>query len=184
MRLTILLSVLLLCVGLTEAAFATPDTKQTTSSILPLNQQVGDEPIYVKSDSLSLQSKERVFVYTGNVEVTQGDMVLNSDAVEGKYTEKNKIQSLTAKKNVVITRGEELKARGEQALYDAVAGTVTLTENPEVEQNGSILTADKITIFLADNRSVAEGDVRVKLIKAAEDAVEGPAKQKGQKKQK
>ena len=146
-------------------ALASPTTKAENPLDIPLNQQMSDEPTYIRSDSLSLKSKDRVFVYTGNVNVTQGDMTLISDLVEGKYTEQNKIEQLVAKNNVTITRGEELKARGEQALYNAVAGTVTLTENPEVEQNGSILTADKITIYLADNRSVAEGDVRVKLMK-------------------
>ena len=149
---------------------ASPTTKAENPLDIPLNQQMSDEPTYIRSDSLSLKSKERVFMYTGNVNVTQGDMTLMSDSVEGKYTEQNKIEQLVAKNNVTITRGEELKARGEQALYNALAGTVTLTENPEVEQNGSILTADKITIYLADNRSVAEGDVRVKLIKSEEAA--------------
>lgn len=170
------------CLLIGAPVYAAPTKTNENPLDIPLDQRLSDEPTYIRSDSLSLQSKDRIFVYSGNVNVTQGDMVLLSDSVEGRYNEQNKIEKLTAKKNVIITRGEDLKARGEQALYDATAGTLTLTENPEVEQNGSILTADKIVIYLADNRSVAEGDVRVKLVKTEETPVAGSVTSPGKHK--
>ena len=125
----------------------------------------GNLPTYVKSDSLTLKSAERLFVYSGNVEVRQGDMILTSTTLEGKYSENNQIEQLLALVNVVLTKGETIRATGEKAIYDAATSTVTLTENPELQQEGSILTADVIKIFLKENRSTAEGTVRVKLVK-------------------
>jgi lipopolysaccharide assembly outer membrane protein LptD (OstA) len=61
---------------------------------------MGKEPTYIKSDSLSLRAKDRVFVYTGNVEVVQGDMTLTADTIEGTYNDQNKIDTLTAKVTV------------------------------------------------------------------------------------
>jgi lipopolysaccharide transport protein LptA len=92
-------------------------------------------------------------------------MNLTAKELVGKYTEKNEIDVLTATGDVLITKGPTMKAKGQKAVYNGIAKTVVLTENPEIEQDGSILTADKITIFMEDNRSTAEGQVRVKLVK-------------------
>jgi len=45
-----------------------------------------------------------------------------------------------------------------------------LTENPQLQQKESILRADKIKIFLNENRSQAEGDVRVTFVNTKDGA--------------
>ncbi|MCB0318048.1 MAG: hypothetical protein KDD56_04775 [Bdellovibrionales bacterium] len=133
-----------------------------------LGEDFGKQPTYVKSDTLTLKAEDHFFVYQGNVQVKQADMLLTADKMEGNYTEDNQIKDLTAVKNVVITKGINIRANSEKAFYDATNETVTLTENPELQQDGSVLTADKIIIFLEEDRSVAEGQVRVKLIENEE----------------
>lgn len=123
----------------------------------------GKLPTNVKSDTLTFNAKERRFVYKGNVEVTQGDMTLTSKVVEGTYTEQNQLQKLTARGDVIITK-QDIRATSQLATYDAVSSIVTLTENPELQQKESALRADKIKIYLNDNRSEAEGDVRVTFV--------------------
>ena len=122
-----------------------------------------NEPTYINSNSLTLKAQDRTFEYSGNVQVKHGDMTLTADVLDGRYTEKNDIDQLVARKNVVISRENSLRAKCERAVYDAKARIITLTENPELEQNGSTLMADAIKIFLDENRSVAEGQVRVKV---------------------
>ena len=102
-------------------------------------------------------------------EVKNGDMTLTSDFLDGKYNEQNQIEELIARKKVSITKGEGIKAQCERAAYNAREQTLTLTENPQLEQNGSTLSADLIRIYLQDNRSVAEGQVRVKVTNASTD---------------
>ena len=126
-------------------------------------------PTYIKSDSLALKSDERIFVYTGNVEVKQGDMILTADLLEGKYNKDNKIEQLVAKNNVLIVKGESIRANSERAVYESATETVVLTDNPELQQNGSVLTADAIKIFLKEDRSTAEGAVRVKVVNKEEE---------------
>ncbi len=123
----------------------------------------GKLPTNITSDSLSFNAKERVFAYTGNVQVTQGDMRLTSKTLEGTYSEKNELLKLVAKGDVFIAK-QDIQATGQIASYDAVAAIVTLTENPQLQQKESILRADKIKIFLNENRSQAEGDVRVTFV--------------------
>ena len=151
------------------------------SGLAGFQQSAGKLPTFVKSDHLSLKSDARTFTYSGNVEITQGDMKLTSETMDGNYDENNKIKQLIAKGNVLITKGPQIKATGQRAIYDADTDTVVLTENPELQQDGSILSADRIRVYLSENRSVAEGTVRVKLIEKDKASVDTKAVLKSQK---
>jgi lipopolysaccharide export system protein LptA len=129
----------------------------------------GKLPTNITSDALTFNAKDRVFAYQGNVQVTQGDMRLTSKTLEGTYNEKNELQKLVAKGDVLITK-QDIQATGQIASYDAVAAIVTLTDNPQLQQKESILRADKIKIFLNENRSQAEGDVRVTFVNTKDGA--------------
>lgn len=131
----------------------------------PLNLKASKEPTYIEAESLTLNQKERKFVYYGGVKVTQGEMTITTDTLEGFYSDQNEIQKLNALKNVVITKGDTLKATGEKAVYDAKTEIVTLTGNPEVTEGESQLLADIIKLYVAEDRSEAEGNVRMKLVK-------------------
>jgi lipopolysaccharide export system protein LptA len=131
----------------------------------PFDFKASKEPTYVEADSLTLNQKERKFNYQGKVKVTQGDITMTTDVLEGIYNENNEIETLNAKKNVVIVKGEKLRATGENAVYDAKTEIITLTGNPEVTEGESQLLADIIKIYVAEDRSEAEGNVRMKLVK-------------------
>lgn len=142
------------------------------SSILDpkaFDSSFGKLPTNITSDALTFNAKDRVFAYQGNVQVTQGDMRLTSKTLEGTYNEKNELQKLVAKGDVLITK-QDIQATGQIASYDAVAAIVTLTDNPQLQQKESILRADKIKIFLNENRSQAEGDVRVTFVNTKDGA--------------
>jgi lipopolysaccharide transport protein LptA len=120
-------------------------------------------PTTISADTLTLNAKSRVFTYKGNVTVTQGDLTLVSKTLEGNYTDKNQIQKLVARGNVAITK-QDIQATSQQAFYDATDATITLTDNPQLQQGESLLTADRIKVFLNENRSQAEGAVRVTMV--------------------
>lgn len=119
---------------------------------------------YITSDNLSLSAKDRVFVYTGNVDVKHKNMVLKANKVTGYYSKDNKIEKLVAEGKVDISQGETIRARSEEAIYDAIKKIIVLTKNPELEKDRSLLSADEITIFIDEERSTAKGQVRVKLL--------------------
>ena len=143
-----------------------------------------EKPVTITADALSLDQKTRDFLYEGNVVVKQGNMILTSDQLDGSYDENNEIEELIAISNVNITKGPKIKAKGERAVYDKINETMTLTENPQVDQNGSTVAADKIVIYLLEDRSVAQGEVRVQLTQSDEDAPEKGSKGKVKKKKK
>lgn len=126
------------------------------------------EPTFIKADSLVLKSEERYFIYSGNVEVKQADLTLTANTLEGHYDENNKINNMLAKNNVVILKGPSIKGTGNQAAYEASTDILTLTDNPEITQNGSTLNAELIKIYLKENRSEASGQVRVKMLSSSD----------------
>ena len=128
------------------------------------NKDFGKLPTNITSDTLTLNAKTRVFIYKGNVVVTQGDMTLTSRLIEGNYSEQNQIQKIVARGDVVITK-QQIKATSQLATYDAVSSIVTLTDNPQLQQGESVLIADRIKVYLNENRSNAEGNVRVTFVK-------------------
>lgn len=128
------------------------------------SKDFGKLPTHITSDTLTLNAKTRIFVYKGNVVVTQGDMTLTSKEVEGNYNEQNQIQKIIAKGDVVITK-QDIKATSQRATYDAIASVITLTDNPQLQQGESVLIADRVKILVNENRSLAEGNVRVTFVK-------------------
>ena len=131
-----------------------------------LDLKSGDNkgPLYIKSASLTLEAKQRMFVYKGNVEITQGDMLITADTVTGYYDEQNQMDKVIAQGNVVITRGEELRASSNRAIYLVKEATIELTEGPDLSHHGSDLTADRVMIYVDEDRSEAFGEVRVKVV--------------------
>lgn len=130
------------------------------------DSDLGNAPTYITSDKLNFNAEEKTFTYTSNVIVTQKDLKMVADQIVGKYTKDNQIESLVATGNIVITQGPDLKATSKKATYLAAKDTLTLTENPQLEQKGSILNADKIIIYIKENRSEALGTVSAKLVNA------------------
>jgi len=125
------------------------------------------EPTHIHSDTLTLRTDKRFFIYSGNVQVKHGDITMTCNLLEGSYDENNQIEEIIAKEDVVVTRGST-RATGGKAVFSNDEQTIVLTENPELEDDGSILTADRVIIFLAEDRSSAEGQVRVKLMSRSE----------------
>lgn len=122
------------------------------------------EPTFIQSKSLTIDSEKRVFTYSGDVEVKQGDLTLKSKTLEGTYNQNNQIEQLTAISDVDIVKGPDLHATSNKAVYNAKNAVITLTENPEITQKGSTLTADIVKIFTKENKSLAEGSVRMKVL--------------------
>lgn len=123
-------------------------------------------PLFIKSDNLSLDTKERIFTYKDNVQVLQENMEITTDLMIGRYSEDNNLESILCLGNVVITKEEGMRASSNRAFYNIASAKIELTDEPELIRDGNALSADKITIFVDEDRSEADGNVRVKVLKA------------------
>ena len=175
LRIRLFIAVGILAVLLPQVLFSEVTTTEDKQGSELFKMDTDNVPTYVKSDSLTVRSNDGVFEYIGNVELKHGDLTLTSQKLEGQYDDNNEIQVLTALQNVIIVKGENIRATSQKAVYEKKSETMTLTDNPELQEGNSVLSADAIKIFLDEDRSVAEGQVRVKL-------VEEESENKGKKK--
>jgi lipopolysaccharide transport protein LptA len=125
-----------------------------------------DDPVFISADSLKLEMNSRIFTYEGNVEVVSGELVLYSSRLTGSYSEQNQIEEMIATGSVTIQNGPNTFATAEQAIFNQENQTVLLSKDPSITQEGNILSADTITLFLQEDRSEASGQVRVKMKEA------------------
>lgn len=120
-------------------------------------------PTNITADYFNVLGKEHKFFYQGNVKALHNGMVLNADRVDGTYDQKNQIDKLIATGNVVVDNGKGIHATGGKGIYGAKTNTIIMTDSPEVTENGSTVAADKITVYLKENRSEATGRVRMRV---------------------
>lgn len=142
--------------------------KSNVASALGLDKKTSSEPkgpLYITSKTLNLDSKGRTFTYRGDVKAVQDDLTITSEVMVGEYDEKNQVKIITCYDNVVVTRGDTMRASSNRAVYNVPAARIDMTENPELSNNGSDLSADKVIIYVNEDRSDAEGNVRVKVTK-------------------
>jgi lipopolysaccharide export system protein LptA len=124
---------------------------------------------------MSYSSKENLIIFEGEVVAHQGEMTLHGDRVEVRVDQKTQeIRTVRATGNVRLLK-DDMVATGEAADYEALSGVVVLTGSPKVWRGKDVVAGDKITVFLADNRSVVEGQVKAVIFPP-------PKKQEGEKK--
>lgn len=140
------------------------EAKTNVASAIGADKFDSSQPLYINSNSLELDAEGHIFTYRGDVKISQGEMLITAEKVVGTYDDNNQMDEVVCEKNVVISKGDNLRAAAQKGVYRVKESVVILTEGPEVFNKGNILTADVIRVFLNEDRSEAEGNVRVKVV--------------------
>jgi len=124
-------------------------------------------PVIVDSDSLESIQKEGLSVFKGNVVARQNNSTQWADRME-VYTDSktDRIERVVSTGNVrIITRDCRMGTASRTEYYDAEQ-RVVLIGNARVWKGNDIVTGERITIYLAEDRSLVEGgkQERVKAI--------------------
>ena len=130
------------------------------------------EKIHISADHMKLNIASGNSVYTGNVRITQGDLVLTGDRVTLTHTD-NTLQKFTvigkpARYNHVTEDGQTIVAESDQMVYTASENRLVMTRNARLEQPDHLVSSQKI-IYDTLRKIVMAGDVGVR------DAVDGEA---------
>jgi len=131
-----------------------------------LERAVG-QSIVIKSDSLEIDNQKRLVTFTGNVDAHADDLIITCEKLFVQYagsmqkdsSQKNsmKMEKITAKGTVKITRPDGGLATAEEAVYFQKEGKIVLTGAPQVKQGDDFVEGSKITLFLNEDRSIVEG---------------------------
>lgn len=122
-------------------------------------------PLEVASDSLEVDQATGRAVLTGNVVVAQGDLRLSAGRVIVDYAEVDgarRIERLDASGDVLIVSGEDA-AEAQEAVYALGEGTILMTGDVVVTQDGNTLAGDSLAIDLATGAGTVTGRVRTTL---------------------
>jgi lipopolysaccharide export system protein LptA len=185
-------AVLLVCstvLSWAEEGKPTAATTQPNALFQGLSLGSGKGPVRIDSDSLELDYKTSNVIYRGHVQVTQGDITLNSDqllitydpaavrrtdkSVTAEATPKkasprgdsDKIKEIVAEGNVRIRQGTRL-AEGRRAVFDQAKQTVVLSDGAVLHDGPNQVAGERVIVYLQEERSVVESgsNSRVKAV--------------------
>jgi lipopolysaccharide export system protein LptA len=139
-------------------AVSTDSTPGPDSLLGALSFSANREPIAVSADAMEFDYRARVLAYKGSVEVTQGDMKLESKRLTVTLDEHpdNRIKEVVADGEVRLSKGTRW-ATGEHAVFDQAHNTVVLSGNAELHDGPNQVTGDRVVVYLDEKRSVVEG---------------------------
>ncbi len=122
------------------------------------NQNGRNAPVTVDADQLENIQKEGLVVFTGNVVATQNSSTQWADRMEVYLDDKgDKIVRTVSTGNVRIITKDCRSGTAKRAEYYDAEQRVVLIGNARVWRDDNVVTGERITIYLAEDRSVVEG---------------------------
>jgi lipopolysaccharide export system protein LptA len=112
----------------------------------------------VDADQLENLQKEGLVVFTGNVVASQNSSTQYADRMEVYLDDKrDRIVRTVSTGNVRIVTRDCRTGTAQRAEYYDAEQRVVLIGNARVWRDDNVVTGERITIFLAEDRSVVEG---------------------------
>jgi lipopolysaccharide export system protein LptA len=103
--------------------------------------------------------------FTENVTLKKEGMTLSSDVMTVYYNARSKdIREVDAHGNVVVRKDGRV-AHSNDAVYSRQGETIILTGDASIIENENKIGGEKITLFMADDRSIIEGKGKVMFYK-------------------
>ena len=120
------------------------------------------EKIYINADYMQLNIETGNSVYTGNVKISQGDLLLTGDKVTLEQTNDNELERITvigkpARYNHITETGENIKAESENMVYSASENKLIMTGEAKLFQPEHSVSSQKI-VYDTAKKIVIAGD--------------------------
>lgn len=127
----------------------------------PLARPAADDknaPVTVDADQLENLQKEGLIIFTGNVVASQNNSTHYADRMEVYLDAKgeNIVRTISTGNVRIITKDCRMGTARRAEYYDAEQ-RVVLIGNARVWRDDNVVTGERITIYVAEDRSVVEG---------------------------
>jgi lipopolysaccharide export system protein LptA len=115
-------------------------------------------PVDFSADRIEVQDRADRAIVSGNVHVTQGNLVLDAARMTIAYTNAGgvEIQRIDASGNVRVTRGQD-RATGDVGIYDLNRRIITLLGNVHLYQGTNNLAGSRLVMDLNTGLSKVDG---------------------------
>lgn len=141
----------------------------TALSLGGLRQQDRSAPVEIEAAQLEVDQQTGLAVFTGDVVVTQADMVMTAPRIEVEGDPDrggDGIREVRAYGGVALTAGDET-ARAAEGVYDVATGGLILTGDVVLTQGTSTLRGQRLVADLNTGTGVMEGRVRTVFVPGA-----------------
>jgi lipopolysaccharide export system protein LptA len=148
--------------GPDAAASATPAAEGAEQgvSMFPIK---GDKPLSIRSDELEAIENEgrRRLLFTSNVHVEQGDLLVNSDRLEAFYPPGgSQPDKLVASGHVLVSQAKR-KMKCDKATFFQTEDRLLCVGDAEITQGDDRVRGKEIEIFIKQNRVKVRGGATV-----------------------
>lgn len=121
-----------------------------------------EKTIDINSNRMELENNKNLITFIDDVVVTRDGLTIYCDKLYVYYKEdvnkKRDVDYIIAEGNVRIVQDTKT-AKGNEARFYRDSDMIILTGNPaEVREKDNIITGNKITLYLNENKSVIEGN--------------------------
>lgn len=132
-------------------------------------QLSGDEPVQIEADRLDVRDSEGKAVFSGNVEVVQGEISLRASEMTVSYAREGQtgsaagglgsagnIRRIDATGGVLVRSGDQV-ATGDSGAFDMASETVTLSGDEVVLTDaGNVIRGCRLVIAMATGNAQVE----------------------------
>ncbi len=113
-----------------------------------------NQPVEITAQKLEVLQAKRQSIFTGKVVAVQGGMTLDTDKlIVYLQTDQDQIDRLEAIGNVRFVQLDRV-ATADHAVFQQAEEVLVLTGNAVVTQGKNMISGDKITLFLRENRTL------------------------------
>lgn len=133
-----------------------------------------DQPIYVAADRASIDDNTGITVYTGNVDITQGSMILRGDRVELRRDAEGNVDQIISNGTPAYFEQQPSEeqavtvATGDKLDYGVGSQLLKIIGDAKVTQAGDEFTGARINYdmekALVDAFSDSKSDKRVRMV--------------------
>jgi lipopolysaccharide export system protein LptA len=116
------------------------------------------KPVKITSESLEADNKKNTVTFKNNVVAKQGDMVIVADTMTVDYEKEGGIKTVQASGNVKMSQADRV-ATGTRIIFYNPEQKIVMTGNPKIWQGDNLISCDKITVLLEEDRIFFEGKV-------------------------
>jgi lipopolysaccharide export system protein LptA len=116
------------------------------------------KPVKITSESLEADNKQSTVTFKGNVVAKQGDMVIVADTMTVDYEQEGGIKTVQASGNVKMSQADRV-ATGTRIIFYNPEQKIVMTGNPKIWQGDNLISCDKITVLLEEDKIFFEGKV-------------------------
>jgi lipopolysaccharide export system protein LptA len=144
---------------LATAAFAQKQSRQTGLKLS------GDEPIQIESDRLEVRENENIAIFTGNVSVVQGDMLMKAGRMVVHYAEgsgsvttgSSNVELIEVEGKVYLEQEGQV-VTGDRGRFDLLADRMELTgEKVVLTEGDNVVVGCRLEVEMSTGEARLQG---------------------------